>query len=50
MTNKTVGKEMGIAALIGALIAIPVPFVGPIFGAAAGAGYAFFRAKKRGDI
>jgi hypothetical protein len=37
---------MAKAGAIGALIALPVPFVGPIIGAAAGAGYAYFKAKK----
>jgi hypothetical protein len=32
------------------VIAIPVPFIGPIIGAAAGAGYAYMRAKKRGAV
>jgi hypothetical protein len=27
--------------------AIPVPFIGPIIGAAAGAGYAYVKGKKR---
>jgi hypothetical protein len=39
---------MAKAAAIGAVIAIPVPFIGPIIGAAAGAGYAYYKAKKRG--
>ncbi len=38
---------MAKSAAIGAVIAIPVPFVGPIIGAAAGAGYAWYKAKKR---
>ena len=42
------GKDMAKAAAIGAVVAIPVPFVGPISGAVAGAGYAFHRSKKRG--
>ncbi|WP_374146966.1 hypothetical protein [Sphingomonas sp. 28-63-12] len=46
--DKALSKKMAIAAAIGAVIAIPVPFVGPIFGAMAGAGYAFVRSKKRG--
>ena len=41
------GKSMAKAAAIGAVIAIPVPFVGPILGAAAGAGYAYYKAKRR---
>jgi hypothetical protein len=46
--DKTLGKSMAKSAAIGAVIAIPVPFVGPILGAAAGAGYAWYKAKKRG--
>jgi hypothetical protein len=40
---------MAKSAAIGAVIAIPIPFIGPVIGAAAGAGYAFWKAKKRGD-
>jgi hypothetical protein len=39
---------MAKSAAIGALIAIPVPFVGPIIGAAAGAAYAYFKANRQG--
>ncbi|HZF42890.1 MAG TPA: hypothetical protein VEZ48_05735 [Sphingomonadaceae bacterium] len=45
--DKKLGKNMAIAAGIGAVIAIPVPFIGPVIGAAAGAGYAWYKAKKR---
>ena len=45
--DKALGKDMAKYAAIGAVIAIPVPFVGPIFGAAAGAGYAWYKAKKK---
>jgi hypothetical protein len=41
-----VAKRTAIAAGIGALIAIPVPFVGPIFGALAGGAYGFFTAPR----
>lgn len=47
MTDNRLGKNMAKAAAIGAVIAIPVPFVGPILGAAAGAGYAYYKAQKR---
>lgn len=47
--DKKLGKDMAKAAAIGAVIAIPVPFIGPILGAAAGAGYAYVKAKKRTD-
>lgn len=46
MFDDPVAKRTAIAATIGALIAIPVPFVGPLFGALAGAGYGYFTAKK----
>jgi hypothetical protein len=45
--EKVLGKKMAKAAAIGAVIAIPVPFVGPIIGAAAGAGLAYFRSKNK---
>ena len=45
MFENPVAKRTAIAAGIGALIAIPVPFVGPIFGALVGAGYGFFTAR-----
>ncbi len=41
------GKSMAKWGALGAVVAIPVPFVGPIFGAAAGAGYAYLKAKKK---
>lgn len=47
MLDNPVAKRTAIAAGIGALIAIPVPFVGPIFGAVVGAGYGFLTAAKR---
>lgn len=48
MFENPVAKRTAIAAGIGALVAIPVPFVGPIFGALAGAGIGWFTAKQRG--
>ena len=47
MLDNPVAKRTAIAAGVGALIAIPVPFVGPILGALVGAGYGFFTANKR---
>ena len=44
--EQDLGKSMAKAGAIGAVIALPVPFVGPIIGAAAGAGYAYLKAKK----
>jgi hypothetical protein len=45
--DKKLGKDMAKFAAIGAVVAIPVPFVGPVIGAAAGAGYAWYRSNKR---
>ena len=47
MLEDPVARRTAISAGVGALIAIPVPFVGPIFGALAGAAYGFFTAKGR---
>lgn len=41
------GKSMAKWAALGAVVAIPVPFVGPIFGALAGAGYAYVKGTKK---
>ena len=46
-TDKDMGKSMAKWAALGAVIAIPVPFVGPPLGAVAGAAYAYMKAKKR---
>jgi len=40
------GKKMAKYGAIGAVVAIPVPFVGPVLGAIAGAAYAY---SKRND-
>ena len=45
--DKALGKKMAIAAGIGAVVAIPVPFIGPVIGAIAGAGYAYWKDKKQ---
>jgi hypothetical protein len=45
--DKELGKSMAKWAALGAVVAIPVPFIGPVIGAAAGAGYAYFKAKKK---
>lgn len=41
------GKRMAKYAAIGAIVAIPLPIIGPILGAAAGAGYVWFDEKKK---
>jgi hypothetical protein len=46
--NNGLGKSMAKWGALGAVIGIPVPFVGPVFGAAVGAGYAYMKAKKKG--
>ena len=48
MFEDPVAKRTAIAAAVGAVIAIPVPFVGPLFGAVVGAGYGYISAKRRG--
>ncbi|MFZ3483841.1 hypothetical protein [Sphingomonas sp. 3-13AW] len=45
--KKALGKSMAKWGALGAVIAIPLPFVGPVIGAAAGAGYAYLKGKKR---
>ena len=47
MFENPVANRTAIAAGIGALIAIPVPFVGPIFGAVVGGAYGFLTAGRR---
>ncbi len=45
--DQELGKSMAKWAALGAVVAIPVPFVGPVIGAVAGAGYAYFKGKKK---
>ena len=40
------GKSMAKWSALGAVVAIPVPIVGPIFGAIAGAAYAYTKRNK----
>ncbi len=40
------GKKMAKYGAIGAVVAIPVPFVGPVLGAIAGAAYAYSKRPK----
>lgn len=42
------GKSMAKWGTLGAVVAIPLPFVGPVIGAVAGAGYAYMKNKKKG--
>jgi hypothetical protein len=43
-------KRMAKYAVVGAIVAIPIPFIGPILGAAAGAGYAWYKnGQERGE-
>ena len=48
MLENPVARRTAIAAAVGAVIAIPVPFIGPIAGALVGAGYGYLTAKARG--
>jgi hypothetical protein len=48
MFENPVAKRTAIAAGVGALIAIPLPFVGPLIGAVVGAGYGYLSANRRG--
>ena len=41
------GKSMAKWSALGAVVAIPIPVVGPVFGAIAGAAYAYTKGKKR---
>ena len=47
MFENPVHKRTAIAAGIGALVAIPLPFVGPIIGALVGGGIGYFTAQQR---
>ena len=47
MFENPVAKRTAIGAAVGAVIAIPVPFVGPLFGGAVGAVIGFFSAQRR---
>ena len=45
-TTPGLGKSMAKWGALGAVVAIPVPFIGPIFGAIAGAAYAYSKRHK----
>ena len=40
------GKSMAKWSALGAVVAIPIPVVGPVFGALAGAAYAYSKRNK----
>jgi hypothetical protein len=47
MLENPVAKRTAIAAVIGALVAIPLPFIGPIVGALVGGGIGYFTSEPR---
>lgn len=47
MFENPVAKRTAIAAAIGGVVAVPLPFVGPIIGAIVGGGIGFFTAPQR---
>jgi len=47
MFENPVAKRTAIAAGIGALFAIPLPFIGPILGALVGGGIGYYTATHR---
>ncbi|MBW6533095.1 hypothetical protein ACYZX9_10540 [Sphingomonas citri] len=44
------GKSMAKWGALGAVVAIPVPFIGPVFGAIAGAAYAYHKGTKKSGL
>ena len=47
MFDNPVAKRTAFASAIGAVVAIPLPFIGPIMGALVGGGFGFFTADQR---
>jgi hypothetical protein len=47
MFENPVAKRTAIAAAIGAVVAIPLPFIGPILGALVGGGVGYLTAPQR---
>jgi hypothetical protein len=45
-TTPGLGKRMAKYSAVGAVLAIPIPVVGPVFGALVGAGIAYSRRNK----
>ena len=45
-THPGLGKSMAKWGALGAVVAIPVPFIGPVLGALAGAAYAYGKRNK----
>ena len=47
MLETPLAKRTAIAAAIGAVVAIPLPFIGPILGAPVGGGIGYFTAPQK---
>ena len=47
MLENPVAKRTAIAAVIDAIVAVPLPFIGPIMGAILGGGIGYFTAPQR---
>ena len=47
MFDNPLARRTAIAAVIGGLVAIPLPLIGPIMGAILGGGIGFFTAPQR---
>ena len=47
MLENPIAKRTAIAAAIGAVVAIPLPFIGPILGAIVGGGIGYVTATKK---
>ena len=48
MLENPVAKKTAIWAAVGAVIAIPLPFIGPVIGALVGGGMGYVSATRRG--
>jgi hypothetical protein len=47
MFENPLARRTAIAAAIGAVVAVPLPFIGPILGALVGGGIGYFTAPQR---